>query len=85
MNNIKKNEQARHDFVLGVLAVAQSKGISKSAVKQKCFSSYATGNRRIEHHPEELTLVDLFNIALLCGMSPAVFLQKAAENINFKF
>lgn len=83
MTIIEKSANARRDFVRGALAVAQTKGISKSEIKKKCFSSYATGNRRIEHHPEELTLVDLFNISLLCDMSPAVFLQKAAENINF--
>lgn len=83
MTIIQKNEKARCDFVRGIVAVAAQKGFSKSELKKNCFSSYATGNRRIEHHPEELTLIDLFNIALYIKMNPALFLQKASENINF--
>jgi len=83
MTIIEKNANARRDFVRGIVAVAAQKGFSKSELKKNCFSSYATGNRRIEHHPEELTLIDLFNIALYIKMNPALFLQKASENINF--
>ena len=80
--NIKKNEKQREAFVNGVLALALSKGVDKSKIKREAFSSYATGNRRIEHHPDEITLTDLFNIAALCRIPPGLFIAQAAENIK---
>ena len=82
MTIIEKSANARRDFVRGALAVAQTKGISKSEIKKKCFSSYATGNRRIEHKQGELTLTDLCNMATICNMSPAAFILAAAENMK---
>lgn len=79
---ISENEKARRDFVRGALATAQSQGVSKARIKQDCFSSYATGNRRIEHKQGELTLTDLCNMAAICNMSPAAFILAAAENMK---
>lgn len=79
---IKEKETARRDFIRGALAVAQSRGISAAEIKRKCFSSYATGNRRIEHKHGELNLTEIFNIASLCRISPAAFIQMASENMK---
>lgn len=83
MTKIQKNEKARRDFVRGIIAAAAKRGVSESGLKQNCFSSYATGNRRLRHHPEELTVGDQFNIALYIGIPPRLLVQEASENIEF--
>lgn len=84
MTSIKENEKQRAEFVNGLLALALANGVNKAKLKREAFSSYATGNRRIEHHHDELTLTDIFNIAAICRISPAQMIQKAAENMTAK-
>lgn len=77
INHTKK----RTAFVNGLLAAALTCGVTKTDIKRKAFSSYATGNRRIEHHNDELTLSDIFNIATLCHLPPEQLITQAASNM----
>jgi hypothetical protein len=77
INHVKK----RAAFVNGLLAEAQACGLTKTDIKRKAFSSYATGNRRIEHNTDELTLSDIFNIATLCHIPPEQLIVQAAANM----
>ena len=78
---VKGTETERTAFVNGVLAAAQSRGVTEAEIKRECFGSYATGNRRIEHNCGELNLKELSNIATKCKMtlfelfSTALYLQ----------
>ena len=79
---IKEKERQRVAFVNGVVAVAAAHGVSKGRLKNECFGSYATGNRRLEHHQEEITLVELFNIAAICRIPPRELICSAAANMK---
>ena len=79
---IKNQEKAKKQFINGMLSVAQSKGISKSQIKNNCFASYATGNRRLEHNFGDLTLTEIINIATFCHVNPAVFINLAVKNME---
>ena len=80
--NIKTTSKQRKAFVDGILSVAISRGVSKAEIKREAFSCYSTGNRRIEHHNEELTLTDIFNIAALCKIPPAQLITGGAKHIR---
>lgn len=82
MNVTKEREKQQAAFVNGLLAVAMAHGVTKQMIKRDAFSSYGTGNRRIEHEHGEITLTEISNIAKLCRLSPAALMIQAAENIK---
>ena len=79
---IKEAERQKEKLVFGIIAVAAQNGVSKARLKREAFSSYATGNRRLEGRYDEITIGDIFNMARICRCTPAQFIAQAAENIS---
>lgn len=84
MFSILEKERQRSAFVDSLLSQAQERGISRAKLKAEAFSSYATGNRKIEHKRGELNLTDICNIATLCHLSPMEMITRAAANMARK-
>ena len=84
MNLVKQREKQRKSFVDGILSVALAHGVTKQEIKREAFSSYGTGNRRIEHNQGDITLSEILNIATLCRLPPAELLTQAAANMKAK-
>lgn len=82
MFSIKEKERQRSAFISSLLAQAQECGISPAKLKREAFSSYGTGNRRIEHQQGDLTLTDISNIATVCHLPLADMIIRAAGNMS---
>ena len=84
MNVTKEREKQQTEYLNAILAVALTEGVTKQTIKREAFSSYATGNRRIEHDQGDITLENIANIARLCRMPTVMLIFRALQILQNK-
>ena len=84
MNVTKEREKQQTEYINAILAVALTYGVTKQTIKREAFSSYATGNRRIEHEQGDISLENIANIARLCRISILLLNSQALQILQNK-